>query len=212
MRPGVSLPVIHLVSTGAGPLGGDELTLNVTVDDGAGLSLRGLGALLCLPGRTSAPARQTITARIGKGGRLDARLPPTILADRCRLRNSTTIDLASDAQLVWSEIVTLGRHGENGGSAVLDLTVRQNGGALLRTTTDLTDPALRHSPALLGPNQALGHALLVGVPAPDTPVRIANGCSQSVHPLDGAALLSVVGPEARLVIDAVETWLTSALA
>jgi len=69
---------VHVVASAAGPLGGDELGLDVRVGAGGCLRLRGLGALLCLPRshRCAGPPTDH-----GRGRRGAARLDAVFAAD-----------------------------------------------------------------------------------------------------------------------------------
>lgn len=61
---------VHLVSTGAGPLRGDHLDLDVDVAPGTSLEVRSVGATLVLPGLADAPSVMVVRARVGAGATL----------------------------------------------------------------------------------------------------------------------------------------------
>ncbi|WP_267595726.1 urease accessory protein UreD [Carbonactinospora thermoautotrophica] len=212
---------LHLVASAAGPLGGDELRLTVHVGPRADLELRGLGALLALPGGVARPATMLTELRVADGAWLDARFPPTILGRGCLLHSRLSVELAQHAGLLWSEVTVLGRHAEPSGRAVQTLSVTRGGRPLLRATTDLRDPALYRSPAVLGVARAVGHALVVPpqdprdeaathAPTPDTHA-MRDGCYGAVHKLAAGHLVCVVGSDARLVTRHLEALVTPLL-
>ena len=134
-------PVVHLVGGAAGPLGGDDLVLDVTVGDGATLVVRGVAAMLAQPGiDPDERGRLTIRATIGEGATLDWDPEPTILVAGCRLDLDVTIDAAGDACVRWSEELVLGRSGEESG----EVTARTR--------------------VVVGGRLALDHAMTVGGP------------------------------------------------
>jgi urease accessory protein len=105
---------VYLAAGAAGPLGGDELDLTVTVGPGACLTLHTVAATVVLPGRGESVFR--LTASVGAGGRLAFLPEPTVVAAAARHRMLSTVDVASGAALVLREEVILGRHGETGGA------------------------------------------------------------------------------------------------
>jgi urease accessory protein len=116
---------VYLVGAAGGPVGGDDLALDVTVGAGAALTMRGVAATVALPGRPPAPSWWRLAASVGAGGMLDGRLAPTVLAAGCDHRVAVTADVAAGAALRWQEIVVRGRYGEppGTGTAVLRVTV-----------------------------------------------------------------------------------------
>ncbi len=216
---------LHLVASAAGPLGGDDLYLAVHVGPRANLELRGLGALLVLPGGVERPATMLTELRVADGAWLDARFPPTILGRGCLLHSRLSVELAQNAGLLWSEVTVLGRHAEPPGRAVQTLSVTRCGRPLLRATTDLSDPALYRSPAVLGLARAIGHALVVLPQDPQDEAAtqdrtaaaapgirtVADGCHGAVHKLVEGHLVCVVGSDARMVTRHLEVLVTPLL-
>ena len=122
---------LYLVASGAGPVGGDDLRLEVEVGRGASLVVRSAAAAMVLPGPRGMPSSLRVQARVG--GSLRWEPEPTILVEGCDHRTTTIIDLAEDATLVWREVVVLGRHEEPTGSLLQRLHVDRDGAPLLRT-------------------------------------------------------------------------------
>jgi urease accessory protein len=200
---------VHLVHAAGGPLGGDELGLDVEVGTGAAVAVHSAGATLVQPGAGAAagvPARWTVTARVGAGGRLDWAPEPTVVADGAALDSVLRVELAAGACATLREIVVLGRHGQRGGRYTGALEIVVAGVPLLAHSTvlDGADPALC-GPAGTAGARAVGTLVRAGLPAPppgrgeDTDVRWAW------TPLDGpgAVLLAVGSPAAvTAVLDA----------
>jgi urease accessory protein len=122
---------LYLVASGAGPVGGDDLRLEVDVRGAASLVVRSAAASMVLPGPSGAPSSLRVRARVH--GALRWEPEPTILVAGCDHRATTTITLAAGATLVWRDVVVLGRHGEPTGSLLQRLHVDRAGAPLLRT-------------------------------------------------------------------------------
>jgi urease accessory protein len=121
---------LYLVASGAGPVGGDDLHLDVDVRCGASLVVRSAAASMVLPGPSGRASSLRVRARVH--GSLRWEPEPTILVAGCDHRTTTTIDLAAGGTLVWREVVVLGRHDEPTGSLLQRLHVDRDGVPLLR--------------------------------------------------------------------------------
>lgn len=102
--------LVHLVAAAAGPVGGDELDVEVVVGAGARLAVRSTGASMVMPGRGGERSRSTVRLVVEDGGALDWVLLPTILVGGCNHVGHTTIELAPGASLRWREDLLVGRH------------------------------------------------------------------------------------------------------
>lgn len=184
---------VYLVASGAGPVGGDDLALDLDVGCGASLVVRSAAAAMVLPGPSGQPSSLRVRARVG--GALWWAPEPTILVAGCDHRATTTIELAEGATLVWREVVVLGRHDEPTGSILQRLHVDRAGAPLLRTEL----PAGSRWPGADGPAGtdgalAVTSMLVVGGDEPPSP----GGVDGAVLPLaDDAWLLT--GLERRAV-------------
>ena len=69
---------VYLVGTAAGPLGGDDLALDIDVGPGSRLVIRSAAGVLLLPGPHGGVSALRISARVGPGGRLDYAPQPTV--------------------------------------------------------------------------------------------------------------------------------------
>ena len=183
---------LYLVASGAGPVGGDDLHLDVDVRFGAALVVRSAAASMVLPGPTGSPSSLRVRARVG--GSLRWEPEPTILVAGCDHRTMTTIDLTADATLMWRETVVLGRHGEPTGSLLHRMHVNLDGKPLLRTEL----PVGPRWPGADGPAgtdgaQAVTSLLVVGLGEP----ALRDGAYSAVARLADDAWLatSLVGRE-----------------
>lgn len=105
----------HLHNISGGVLGGDSLTLNVSVEANAQAQLTTPGATRIYRHRTGLPdASQQTSVTVESGALLEYLPDPLIPFARARYRQSTNIRLAPDAGLFWWETIAPGReaHGE----------------------------------------------------------------------------------------------------
>ncbi|PWJ52915.1 urease accessory protein [Quadrisphaera granulorum] len=107
---------VHLVGTGAGPLGGDTVEVDVVVEPGARLLLRGVAATLSMPDRSGRPARIDLRLRVAEGGHLDVALEPLVAVRGSDLHAVTTATVDEGGALDLTEVTVLGRWREAPGS------------------------------------------------------------------------------------------------
>ncbi|MEU7693031.1 urease accessory protein UreD [Microbispora hainanensis] len=153
---------VHLVSTGAGPLRGDHLDLDVDVAPGTSLEVRSVGATLVLPGLADAPSVMVVRARVGAGATLRFSPEPTVLAAGCAHRLVVRLSLAEDATVFWREEIVFGRHGERPGRCHSRFDATVAGRPLLRQDLLIGEEALDGSPAVYGDARCVGSTLLAG--------------------------------------------------
>lgn len=213
---------VHLVHAAGGPLGGDELGLHVDVGADAALTVRSAGATLVQPGAggfAAMPARWTVTAAVGTGGRLDWAPEPTVVSDGAALQSALRVELVDGATATVREIVVLGRHGQRGGRYTGGLEIVVDGRPLLAHTTvlDGADSGLC-GPAGTSGARAVGTLVRAGGPE-GRPVGEAAGETPDVRwvwtPLEGpgAVLLAVGTPAAVVgVLDVAATRCSAAAA
>lgn len=186
---------VYLAATAGGPLGGDELCIDVQVGPGAELTVRTVAACVVLPGAGGC-SRLSVRAAVGQGGRLAWLPEPTVAAAGCDHITRTVVELAAGARLVLREELIGGRHGEPPGDLRSSLTVSRAGAPVLAQTLTWGGTAI--PPGI--PARAVGSLLVVG--PPDTrPAAAILGPWAAVMPLahPGAALVSVLGADARSV-------------
>lgn len=209
---------LHLVGGAAGPVGGDDLRLDVDVGVGATVAVRSAAATVALPGPAGAQSRTVVTATVREGATLHWLPEPGVAAAGCRHLVEARIALAPGGRLVWREEVVLGRHGEGPGSWTSVLAADVAGSPVLRTRLDLGPGAPAwDGPAVAGGAGAVGSLLVVDPAwAHAPPPAAALAPTAAVMPLHGpAALVSALAPDAlalRLLLDEGLARLTAATA
>ncbi|MGW0806736.1 urease accessory protein UreD [Nonomuraea sp. NPDC002799] len=183
---------VHLVSTAAGPLGGDRLALDLDVAPRTTLELGSVASTLVLPGEGA--SELLVTARVGAGATLRFTPEPTVLAAGCEHRLLVRLTLAPDAAVLWREEIVFGRYGERPGRCHARFDATRDGVPLLRQEFTVGDPALDSSPAVYGGARCVGNTFLT------TSVK---------EPVvaEGVAVLPLAGPGtlvSALAADAVE--------
>ena len=195
---------LYLVGGAGGPLGGDDLALEITVGAGAHLVVRTAAASVALPG--DGPSEVHVRATVAAGGELRWLPEPVVVARAAVHHLRTTVELDAGARLLWREELVLGRHGEEGGSVVTRTGVDLGGDPLLRhelALGPLYPPAA--GPAVTAGARAVGSVLLAG---PDRArVQAATlGPTAAVLPLAGAGVqivaLAAGAAELRRLLDA----------
>lgn len=216
-------PPVHvsLAAGAAGPIGGDDLRLNVDVGAGASLVLRTVAATLVLPGPHGERSRMEVTARVAVGGVLMWLPEPVIAARDCHHETITQVMLEPGARLLLREELLLGRNGELPGRVRQRLRVCIGACPLFDQELSLGLGAVGwNGPAVVGGRRALGTALLVspgwnhGCVA--TPAHLI-ATDTMLLPLSGpAVLVSALAPDALALrrqldegIRALETQLPS---
>lgn len=183
---------IYLVGGAAGPLGGDDLLLEIRVESGASLTIRSATASLALPGADGRPSTVTVNARVAAGGSLRWLPEPVIAGRGCHHRILNRVTLDPGATLVWRDELVLGRRGEAPGrvSSRIDLTL--GGRPLLRNQLRVGsgEPGW-DGPAVLGKAGAVGTLIVVGPELADEPlVPALLGSTAGILPLAGPAAIA----------------------
>jgi urease accessory protein len=183
---------VHLVSTAAGPLGGDHLELDIDVAPGTTLELGSIAATLVLPGHGT--SEMIVTARVGDGAELRFTPEPTVLAAGCDHRMTVRLTLAGDARVRWREEIVFGRYGETPGRCHSRFDATFDGRPLLRQEFTVGDPSVDASPAVYGDARCVGTTLVV---SPDAARESVVGAGFAVLPLAGpGALVSALAADA----------------
>jgi urease accessory protein len=182
---------VYVVGGAAGPLGGDELLLEIDVEAGATLVVRSVSASLALPGDGAAPSTVTVTASVGTGASLYWLPEPVIAGGGCNHRMISRVALEAGASVVWRDEVVLGRKGEPPGRIVSRMDATLEGHPLLRNELTMGggEPGW-DGPAVVGPAKAVG-SLLISMPSMTAcPVPVtALGPRSAILPLAGPAVL-----------------------
>jgi urease accessory protein len=205
---------VHLVHAAGGPLGGDDLRLDVHLGAGSSLQLRSAAAMVVQAGHPPAPARWTVAATLAAGAVLDWRPEPTVVCDGAELHSQVTVALQRGARAVLREEIVLGRAGQRGGRCAIELTVELDGAPLLAHTLllDGTDPVLT-GPAGTGGARVIGMLAALGEGINDPPRRVGeqSGLRWACSALDGPGwLLLALGDRVtdvtRLLDEVAQDW------
>jgi urease accessory protein len=181
---------VSLAAAAAGPVGGDELALDVEVGAGATLILRTVAATLVLPGPHRRPSRTTITLRVAPEATLVWLPQPVIAAAGCDHGAATRVECCDGSRLLAREEIILGRYGEAPGA------IRQR----LRVSRDrapVYDQELTVGPdvpgwdgaAVTGGRRALGSVLASGPGLHPAPACDVPGSEVATMALDDATTL-----------------------
>ncbi len=180
---------LYLVGGAGGPLGGDELTLDVEVGGGARLAVRTAGASIALPGTGLEPSSVRMRVRVAPGGELRWLPEPVVAARGSRHRTEASIVLEHGARLVWREELVLGRHREPPGSVRTKVLVDLGGAPLLRHELALgPDHSDGGTPAVVGAARYVGSMLVVEPAWHAAPGPVLLGPRAAVLPLTGPAV------------------------
>jgi urease accessory protein len=181
---------VCLAAGAAGPIGGDEYSLDIDVGAGSALVLRDISATLLLPGPCGEQSRMRTTIHVAADATLIWLPEPLIAARGCHHLNEVSIELDPGARLLLREELLLGRHGESPGTLRQRLCVRRGSQPLHQQHLDLGPGASGwNTPAVAGNHRALGSALIVD-PAWGDDIPQAKLLSGD------AALLPLAGPAA----------------
>jgi len=190
---------LYLVGGAAGPLGGDELALDVVVGCGACLAVRSAAATLAQPGPGSAPSRATLRFEVGDAATLDWHPEPLVSVQGSDHLVDTTVSLSRSARLNLVDELVLGCADEASGRIRVRCRVAREGAILLAHDLDLGPGSPGwDGAAVMGGARALFTMLRVGPDAPATAsvtVNAEDGSRAAWMPLaPEASLLLAIGP------------------
>ncbi|MDN5872439.1 MAG: urease accessory protein UreD [Nitrococcus sp.] len=189
---------VCLAAGAAGPIGGDQLALEVDVGADSVLILRDISATLLLPGPDGEPSRTRTDIHVAAGATFIWLPEPMIAARDCHHINDVRVELDSGARLLLREELLLGRHGESPGTVRQRLRVRLGGCPLYQQHLDIGPGAAGwDSPAVVGDHRALGSILAVDPAWSDgTPPARPLAGDAALLPLSGpAVLVSALGAD-----------------
>jgi urease accessory protein len=187
---------VHLVAAAFGPLGGDDVSIRLVVEEGAWLAVRSVAAAIALPARGGVQhSAQRIEAVVG--GVLDLRPQPTVVAAHAHHRAELTAELGDGGQLTATEQVLLGRAGEEPGRWTGTTRIERGGRPLLHTTVGLGPGA----PAWLPPVAPRAYASTVHI---GTEAGVRTGDDAVRLPLPGGWVTTAWGTDLHRVAAAAE--------
>jgi urease accessory protein len=203
--PGVT---VHLVGGAAGPLGGDDLRLDVEVGPGADLDMRSVAASLALPGPPGTVSRMHVRATVAAGATLRWWPEPQIAAAGCDHDAVTEVRVAAGGALLWRDDIVCGRHGETPGNLRIVTTIGYADRTLYRHELALGPAAPGWSgAAVLGGGRAIGTVVLIDpawVGDGPPPARVL-GPDAALMPLAGPGVLATaVGTDTRRIAAALD--------
>jgi len=183
---------VRLVGSAAGPIGGDELRLDLAVGPGASLAMATVAASMVHPSPVPAVSSMTISATVA--GDLRWTPEPMVLVRGCDHRVELSISLAPEATLLWAEEVMLGRWCEPSGSLFQRLRVDRAGRPLIRNDLALGPRWPGSSgPAGVGDSLAVATVIVVGPAARQLELPELAGVRSAVLRLaEDAAVVSAV--------------------
>jgi urease accessory protein len=153
---------VYVVGGAAGPIGGDELALRISVGAGAFLRMRTAAASIALPGPDGLESELRVTVDVGAGARLEYLPEPIVVSAGARHATIIRVTLAEGASLLLRDEVLLGRHGEAGGASRTELRVSYAGRPLLRQSLEVAgDDTAGLGPAVLAGHRGVGNLLRV---------------------------------------------------
>ena len=191
---------VYVVGGAAGPIGGDELALRISVGAGAFLRVRTAAASIALPGPDGLESVLRVTVDVGAAARLEYLPEPVVVSAGARHATIIRVTLAEGATLLLRDEVLLGRHGEAGGASRTELRVSYAGRPLLRQSLAVSGTdAADLGPAVLAGHRGVGTLLYVD-PALDTRPAGAGNLPAVVDAVDAGvgqptvAVMPLAGP------------------
>jgi urease accessory protein len=186
---------VHLVATAFGPLGGDDATIRIVVEEGATLGVRSVAAAIALPARgATTPSVQRIEVDVD--GSLGLRLEPTVVAAGAHHRAELVAGLGPHGRLTVTDQVLLGRAGEEPGRWTGTTRIERRGRPLLHTAVGLGPD----EPAWLPPVTPRAYVSTVHIAEEEADV--ATGQDAVRLPLPGGWVTTAWGAELHRVVTA----------
>jgi len=193
---------VGLVATTALLLGGDHIEIDIVVGSGAWLEVIETAGTVAYDAHGVASS-WTVRIAVADDGVLIWPGEPFVVSHGANVRRETTVDLGHNAVACLRETLVLGRSGEIGGAVRSTLWVRQQGRTLLREDLDLTDPAVRSLPGIIGDARVVDSLALLGMIAPAEPAPVTgarfdlDGPGSLARCLPTTFAASAIGPISR---------------
>jgi len=183
-----------VVGTAAGPLPGDDISLEITALANARVRVCYAGASVA-QGSGGPPARLRTSVTAGEDASVIGSNPPLVVAAGAAVDSQVSFDLAPTATLEWSELLVLGRSGEQAGAVRWSWNAVVGGRALLRQTVVLDRIG---APLALAGARLVASTLLL---APDLAAQtvVLHERAVAARLADTALLLTVLGADAASV-------------
>jgi urease accessory protein len=122
---------VHLVGGAAGPLGGDDLRLDVDVGGGSVVVVRSVAAQLAQPDPRGRSSMAVTDVHVRAGASVDWHPEPLISVTGSDHRMVTRLRVEPGATVRWTDTIVLGRTGEPPGRIAARLRVEIDGHPVL---------------------------------------------------------------------------------
>lgn len=185
---------VLIAASAAAPVGGDELSLDIDVLEGAVADVGTVASTIVLPGPTGAASAMVTRCAVAAGAHLDWVGEPTVSVAGSDHDVVTTVELAASATCRIVEEVSLGRTGEPPGRLRLVLRVTRDGSTIVHHDERFgPDVPGAGSVVSVGAARHVVSAVLVGVEAGSSRTSITDDCRIAWLPVapDVAVVLAV---------------------
>lgn len=211
--PGCRGAQVHLVAGAAGPLGGDQLSLEIDVAAGTALFLREVGATVLLPGQHAQPSCTRARVHVAPGATFSWEAEPLIAAQGCDHQHDVHITLDEGARLLLRESIVLGRHAEQPGELRQRLRIWYAGKPLYAQELTIGTRAPGWAgPAISGGHPCLGSIIVVDPALCQDHLVPAPGPETAVSPLPWPGLvIMAVAPDALVLRQRLDAALRTVL-
>ncbi|MDA8393449.1 MAG: urease accessory protein UreD [Actinomycetota bacterium] len=202
--------LLTVVGSGGGPVGGDSVDLDLSLEPGVRLEVTSSAATVALPGPEwveGAPSEMSVTVSVGPGGYLVWNPMAGVAASGCDHRTSYRVQLAPTSSLDWFDRVALGRFGEAPGKWTTAMSVEIDGRPLYRSELLVGAGSFCRGQAALGWVRIIGSILMVrptwrSRPPPSTPLD-GPGYMGEIQALAGPGMIATVMTADHPTLDAV---------
>ena len=158
---------LYLVGGAAGPLGGDDLALEIEVGCGASLVVRSAAASLARRGVSQRASEFSVNVHLAPDASLYWMTEPAVACAGCNHHVEVRVEMDAGAGLYWKEELVLGRYGEGPGVWTSGLSVDYGGKPLVRHMLPVGTPGW-DGPAVIGDGGSVGSLLAAGSMAVDS--------------------------------------------
>ena len=201
---------VYLVASAAGPLGGDDVEIDIEVGPGATLVVVTNAASVALA--ASEPSRTTVRAEVGAGGRFAWLPEPLVVTARANHEQRARVCIDAGAVLHWREEIVFGRTDEHAGRLLSELAIDRAGRPVLRQAIDTARPGI-DAPGVTDDHRAMGKLVWSRPTGGPAFPFIGFGADAAWFDLDTyVAVVSALGPvpEVRAVLDAALAYMRRA--
>lgn len=191
-----------IAASAAAPVGGDELSLDVSVLAGARADIGTVASTIVLPGPTGASSTMVTSCIVGANAHLNWVGEPTVSVAGSDHTVTTLVELDDTATCRILEEVSLGRSGEPSGRLRLVIRVERGGVPLVHHDETFGPDVLgAGSVVSVGDARHVLSEVLVGVDAGTPRLSIDGETRAAWLPMaDDVAMILAVGPDRPAVL------------